>query len=73
VYRGGGPLPRVPRGIGWLGGGWLLRTAAVIAVAAAGVLPAGLVSGICWLGLVYVPESLFRGIDTLDDTRRWSP
>jgi phosphatidylglycerophosphate synthase len=73
VYRGGGPLPRVPRGIGWLGGGWLLRTAAVIAVAAAGVLPAGLVAGICWLGLVYVPESLLRGIHTLGETRRWSP
>jgi hypothetical protein len=72
VYRRGGPMPRVPRGIGWLGGGWLLRTAAVMAFAAAGVLPAGLVAGICWLGLVYVPESLLRGIHTLDGARRWS-
>jgi hypothetical protein len=73
VYRSGRPAPKVPRPIGWLGGGWLLRPAAVIAVAAAGVLPAGLLAGICWLGLVYVPESFLRGIHSLDETRRWSP
>jgi phosphatidylglycerophosphate synthase len=71
VYRRGGPMPRVPTAIGWLGGGWLLRAAAVVAFAATGVLPAALVAGTGWLGLVYIPESLLRGIHTLDETRRW--
>lgn len=60
VYRTGD----VPRLVNLLGLGWFLRIAAVETGAAADVLPWVLVIGICWMVLVYVPESIYAGIRT---------
>ncbi len=60
VYRRVG----VPMAVGLLGGGWPVRSAVVLVGALAGMLPAVLVAGGCWLVLVYVPESLLAGART---------
>jgi len=65
VYRRGGATPVVPERVGLLGLGWAVRCAVLVIGAALGVLPGVLVAGICWLALVYLPESLAAGARTL--------
>lgn len=64
VYRRGGRIPAVPVWVSLAGGGWALRTIVLVAAALAGVLPVVLVVGICWLFVVYVPESMYAGART---------
>lgn len=64
AYRRGGAATVPPNIVLVLGGGWLLRCAALGIAAPCGALPGVLIAGLVWMFLVYVPESVLAGART---------